>query len=584
MLGAFPPEPGRAAQRCGDDGRDQQVGEVSPAWRFEAQAAQHVELPALGVVEDALVPAVVGGVPKAAQVGEQRWRHRAQRLPDHALRRGQPVAGPNAARSDCRGRVNADPAPTRLPDLGPGVGVALAHRPVAIDVVDLRALVAGDDARRNVHGSHQDDERRRDVFAKAFFAVKPEFVGRVRAVQAGFERVAVAAGAQPLKRKLHQLRRRGTHVFRVTQDVAGEGQRARVEAGRQRNKFAQGQRGLRRPIGEGRIAFDAVARQVGQWPGDQPLQVFLHRGLQPGTSRVRRGGFHHHQPGAVARLHRDFVVERLAVHLKVGACARAAAIGEAGRLPLPAVKLREHRAAKVQIALARHLAAVELDAHDHAVVKRQFGNAADLHAGAQAAAPGHRVGWHAPQRGDARKQHEQQHHHRRAQQRHATRSARGAGQRRLTDRQMRQHQHRQQPEQRHQHAECGEQRLRIKEVAQHAEERQKKHDESVAAGAQLKCFKRQQHDQHGHAGIAPEQGFVREPGGGQREQQQADAPAFTGKRACLQCQPAAPGQHASGQRAAPKRQLPHLGQQHPGNDDEQKNRVAAVARQPLPAC
>jgi hypothetical protein len=77
------------------------------------------------------------------------------------------------------GGVGAHPAFAGLPVLGPGVGVALAHDPVAVHRARVGALVAGDDARRHVQRAHHDHEGGGEVLAEAQLAVEPELVDGV---------------------------------------------------------------------------------------------------------------------------------------------------------------------------------------------------------------------------------------------------------------------------------------------------------------------------------------------------------------------------------------------------------------------
>jgi hypothetical protein len=102
-----------------------------------------------------------------------------------AVRRRQCGDDPlrDARRGDGRRRVDAHPALAGEPDFGPGVGIGLAHDEVAIDRVELAALIAGDHPRRNAGGAHQEDEGRRVVLAEAAARLEEEFVDRVRAEQ-----------------------------------------------------------------------------------------------------------------------------------------------------------------------------------------------------------------------------------------------------------------------------------------------------------------------------------------------------------------------------------------------------------------
>ena len=166
--------------------------------RVEAEVLQQVELLAARVVQHPLVPAVVDRLPAAAQAARAApgSRRRSRRRPGRAPARGA-AAPMRSGATAAVGSARTQPRPV-LPVLGPGMGVALAHDVVAVDRLGVRALVAGDDARRHADRAHHDDEGGGEVLAEALLAVEPELVDAsvaVLAVVARRQRVGEAAGA-----------------------------------------------------------------------------------------------------------------------------------------------------------------------------------------------------------------------------------------------------------------------------------------------------------------------------------------------------------------------------------------------------
>ena len=203
---AIEPGPQRAGDGQPAERADQEAGEVFPARRGEADLLQDIELLAARVVEHPLVPAVVDRLPGRAQARDQLRADRVERPGDEARLRREPAAAADAVGRDGAGRIGANPADARLPELGPGVRRALPDDVVAVDGGQVRALVAGDDARRHAGGAHHDDEGGGEVLAEAFLAIEPELVDGVAAVVARSERVAVALRADVLQQVLRELR------------------------------------------------------------------------------------------------------------------------------------------------------------------------------------------------------------------------------------------------------------------------------------------------------------------------------------------------------------------------------------------
>ena len=111
------------------------------------------------VADDPLVPIRRRRVPD-----EQRAPHPldpAEHGARHALalKRSAPRTERDAVGRDRGHGIDANPPLVREPDLGPRVGVRLANDEVAADTVELAALIAGDDSRREPRGAHHHGER-----------------------------------------------------------------------------------------------------------------------------------------------------------------------------------------------------------------------------------------------------------------------------------------------------------------------------------------------------------------------------------------------------------------------------------------
>ena len=257
------------------------------------------------------------------------------------------------------------------------MGVAVAQDPVVVDGVELPALVAGDDARRNAERPHQDDEGRSDVLAKTLLAVEPELVCRVVAEDARVERVGVAAGAQTFEHRTHERGRVGAGQCGVAAHLRGQRDRARVRAVRQSLVSLQRSSALQRTAGELRVAFGAVSHEVVQRAVGEPLQVGRARHLDTGWHPwCARRGIQRQQPGPIAGFERDLVAHGRALHTQVGLQRAARPRRQGG--PFAAIELRQHRSPKVHVALRGH-GTVELDARRDGVVERQLRDGADPH-------------------------------------------------------------------------------------------------------------------------------------------------------------------------------------------------------------
>ncbi len=249
--------------------------------------------------------------------------------------------------------------------------------------------------------------------------------------------------------------------------------------------------------------------------------------------------------------------------------------------PFAPIEGREHRPPEIQRALRWRLAARRLEAHAQgdAVVERERGHVADLHAARQSAAARRVLAGHAPERRHAREQQEQREHDRRAQQRHAPRQPQRHGQRRPAHGHVGVDQGGQQAQQCDQHRGGRRERLREEEVAEHREEAQEEQHHGVAPRVHFHGLEREQHHDERDARVAADDGAVRHHRERDRcGQQHAQLPAPR-LRTAAQREHAPPDQHGGGERRGPRGQVGRQRQHHPAHRGEQEQRVARLARQ-----
>ena len=515
-----PEQGGHADRRHGGEHDAQQPRRILPARRRQPQPPQQIELTGGAVVQYPVVPALVGRVPDRAHALQQGRIDPHHGGGDEPRGRAQPLAGRGAVGADIGGGVDAHPAGVRQPDFGPGVGVALPHRPPPVDGVVLPTLVAGYHPRRDVQRAQGDDEGRGNVFTKTRPPVEPEFVRGVAAIDARLQRVAVAALAQVAQDGFDQDW--GGGLAQLAPQRVGPCQRPGVVARRQ---FPIHMQRLARGVGAAAVrgvGHGLVAQHVGDRARQPPLPVRRRLGRQPphtgagrGDHRGRGGGFQCQQPGAQAGLHRHLVAQAGAGGLKAARRVllqqhgghAAGCIRAVQRSPAPAIEHAQHRPAKIQ-RLARGRPVGKGHPQRNPLIQRQLGHIAHLHLPRQPAAADGAVGGDAPQRGQAGKQREQQRHDRRARQRHAARCAGRLPQWRAAVGQVGQHQRGQQAPHRQTDAQRRQQRLRAQQRRPQREEPQKKDHVGVAPGAHLQRLERQQHDDERDAGLGPQQGAV----------------------------------------------------------------------------
>src|SRR5690606_18885194 len=113
---------------------------------------QHLALALRGEAEHRLVPGIGDGVETVAHLAQPGIVFPRQQRRLLATDRGAQAAL-DAARHAVGGRVRAHPAAPLDPGLDPDMGVVLAHREIAVDRIDLAALIAAHDARRYAGGT-----------------------------------------------------------------------------------------------------------------------------------------------------------------------------------------------------------------------------------------------------------------------------------------------------------------------------------------------------------------------------------------------------------------------------------------------
>ena len=432
-----------------------------------------------------------------------------------------------------RGRgVDAHPAPAFEPDFRPGMGVALAHGPHAVHGVKFAALVAGHDAGGNAHIAHQYHECVGNVLAKAFFAVKPESVGRVLAREARCQGIAVVAVAQGVEHGLYLFCGGAVGQFGVVEKALRQLARAWIQPWRQGQIGAQirGRNGCIGMVVE--PAAGLVAQHIGNGAVAGPFHgCHLQSAPACGQGGLLYGNIQRQQPLHVMRLQQHLVAHGVGCGASfgggLGAGWRVLRLpvgghsGKAAARPLLPVQPAQHRAAVVH-GRARGRFARKPHAKGDAVVLRQLGDIAHGHVVAQAGF-GLVVAGQAPQRRKARKQHEQRQHDGRAQQGHAQGGAQGLAQGRVAGGHVRIDQRSEQSQHACQNAHGSEQRLRKQKMAQQRKKAEKEDDESVALGFELQRFERQQQQNQRAACFAPENGAELRSRYANGQHQQADA-------------------------------------------------------------
>ena len=305
-----------------------------------------------------------------------------------------------------------------------------------------------------------------------------------------------------------------------------------------------------------------------------PAQVGIHlrgpAGQHGQALGVRRRGLQQGQQRQADGLEDHFIGHRAALAPQGRACLQAQRA--AGRPPFGAVKLRQHRPTKVQ-GRGRWHRALEADAKGDAVVVGQIGHLAQPQCAGQAGAA-HSVLRQAPQRPDARKEQEQRGHQRQAEQCRAGGEPGGAPQGRLADRHAGQDLGRQQTPGGHRHRQPDQQRLRIQALRERQEEAEEEHHQRITAPAQLQHLQRQQHHQHGHAGLLAQQAALGEHGEPGGHQHHGDHRGTARQGAIGERDPGAPEQQHRGERGAPAGQVGGVGQDGPAHHAKLEQRIA----------
>jgi hypothetical protein len=141
-----------------------------------------------------LIPAVVDGlqiVAQGAQPGQVAAHQQGQAVDTGQCAREAAVDTPRSA--GC-GWIDALPALSGEPDLGPGMGIGLAHDEGAVHSVDFATLVARDDPRGDAGGTQGDDEGGSEVLAEALAGLEQETVHIIPTERQGVEGVGQLDG------------------------------------------------------------------------------------------------------------------------------------------------------------------------------------------------------------------------------------------------------------------------------------------------------------------------------------------------------------------------------------------------------
>ncbi|CAM4323188.1 hypothetical protein DEMA109039_14505 [Deinococcus marmoris] len=302
-----------------------------------------------------IVPAVLQGVQPQAQA-TQRGRCGGGSGLRAAQCGGQP--GTHAGGGYHGGGVHALPALARHPDLGPGVGVLLAHDQVAAVGVDLSAQVAADDAGGQSGGAHQEHEGLRVVFAKTLFRAEQKGVHPVlRGQQRRREGVREATPAQVIQSRLDALLRQ-----QAPPAFAQRGGAWTLSGGEQQIKLQPFR--VLADAQAGRTAFQGHAAAG----IDGAKGHGLKRGGQDRPLRQFQGGVQRQQPGIAGRLQRQGVVPGRGRGERLGAGGRAT---DPHLLPGLAVIRLVDRAAPVALIRGGHFSR-EVGAKGHRAVLRQI--------------------------------------------------------------------------------------------------------------------------------------------------------------------------------------------------------------------
>ncbi len=500
-------------------------------------------------------------VAQAAQPLEVGAHQVGQRLAaGHCARQ----AGVDAHRRRGGGRIDSHPAAAAQEDLGPGVRVGLAHRDDPVHRIDVAALVARDDARRNARRAHQEHECRGEVLAEAGARVEQEVVHRMLAEQRRLERVGEPAAAQvrdPLGQHVGVRRGRTAPLLR-------ERQSARIEVRRQAKGAAQ-QGGLL--VGP-RFAGGDRAQVVAQAAAHQEWRQHHSVGGEARPVGQGGGGLKGEQPLSVVRL------EHHAVAVGRPAGARRRVLREEGRPHAPgaAVEVPQHRAAPVEQALRRRLA-LELRAKGDRIRQGEARQVARRHGVRQARDPGVGVLRQAPEGAlHARKQQKQ--HQRRGrgvreqQPRGAQVGARRAHRRAETDQRGGEH------EKAEAHDERRRDRLRVEEIGDDQEEAEKRRHRRVALGARFHELQAGEHHQQQDPGAAAEQRAALEPDGEHRHRGHAEQQPARRQRRAVQGAVRAPAEEAESEKRKPPGRAQGMRREHQGKRADQPAEVARADR------
>jgi len=217
--------------------------------------------------------------------------------------------------TDGAGRIDPHPAAPVQPHLRPGVGIGLAHDEVIAERVEVAALIAGHDARRNSRRAHQERVGRGEMLAEAAMRFEQEVVDRITPEVGRRECIEEVFPEQVQRRARDRL-----VVAKVPPPLRRERASPRIEARRQHEvAFAFARAELRiEPIAQ--CGSPAIAQKL----VDRFVRDQAHVGAAHGIVRRSQWDIERQQPAPVRWFQGDFVVDDLPGGLdRVARCASA---------------------------------------------------------------------------------------------------------------------------------------------------------------------------------------------------------------------------------------------------------------------
>ena len=147
--------------------------------RIDSPVLKQTQLLLACVLQHPDIPAVVARVDVGLPGPPPPCLTFTQHTGQPALSKPRSTAALDAVRCHGCSGVHSHPALAVLPELGPGVRVAVTHNILSVHRVELCALKARHHARRYAHGSHHHDIGRGKVLAKTGATIQPEAIDQV---------------------------------------------------------------------------------------------------------------------------------------------------------------------------------------------------------------------------------------------------------------------------------------------------------------------------------------------------------------------------------------------------------------------